>query len=149
MISPLSTVPSAALTANETDKARASKKSFVRQQEHFEHAQSQIQQHVESHLSVTTLYSSGPNYQYRVSPDGKRVIVSGDVSFDVSPSSNSPHETLHKAEIIKQAALAPNDPTPEDRRVSLQAQIMAIHAKGLIQESSEDKSLGQRINTRA
>ncbi|MGC8677083.1 MAG: putative metalloprotease CJM1_0395 family protein [Hydrogenobaculum sp.] len=59
---------------------------------------------------------------YVVGPNSKKYAVGGDVSIDVSPGP-TPQDTIRKMERVIKAALAPVDPSAQDRAVAAQAQI--------------------------
>jgi hypothetical protein len=63
--------------------------------------------------------------------------VAGEVSIDVSPA-QTPEQTIAKAKRIQAAALAPADPSSQDRAVAAQAAQMA--AKARIELSREEKN---------
>lgn len=60
-------------------------------------------------------------------PDGQLYAVSGEVPIDTSPG-RTPEETLEKARTIQRAALAPIDPSAQDRRVAALAARMEREA---------------------
>ncbi len=89
-----------------------------------------VRAHERAHLMAAgPLVVSGPHYVYKVGPDGKRYAVGGDVKIDVSPVPGNPEATIRKAERIVRAALAPLNPSPQDRMVAMKAQLMAQAAK--------------------
>ncbi len=55
--------------------------------------------------------------------------VGGEVSIDTSPVPGDPGATLQKARRIRQAALAPADPSAQDMRVAARASQMALEAR--------------------
>ena len=59
----------------------------------------------------------GANYQYKRGPDGKRYAIGGEVRIDTSKES-TPEKTIAKMRTVRAAALAPVDPSPQDRRVA-------------------------------
>ncbi|GAB6077782.1 putative metalloprotease CJM1_0395 family protein [Hydrogenobaculum acidophilum] len=72
---------------------------------------------------------TGPiNYKYVVGPDGKKYAVGGDVSIDVSPGP-TPQDTIRKMQRVIKAALAPIDPSAQDRAVAAQAQMLLEQAQ--------------------
>jgi hypothetical protein len=71
---------------------------------------------------------SGGSYTYQTGPDGKSYAVAGEVSISASYS-GSPQERLHQAETVRRAALAPADPSPQDRQVAAQAAAVAFQAR--------------------
>ncbi len=72
---------------------------------------------------------TGPvNYKYVVGPNGKKYAVGGDVSIDVSPGP-TPRDTIRKMQRVIKAALAPVDPSAQDRAVAAQAQMQLEQAQ--------------------
>jgi hypothetical protein len=94
----------------------------------------EVRAHERAHLSAAGGHAvSGANFTYQTGPDGKRYAVGGEVSIDISPES-SPEATLQKALIIQRAALAPAEPSTQDRRIAMEAEAMAVEARGDIRE---------------
>jgi hypothetical protein len=80
-------------------------------------------------------YARGaPHYEYVRGPDGRLYAVAGEVKIDTSPVPGDPEATLEKARAIKRAALAPANPSPQDRRVAALADRMAAKALMEIQK---------------
>jgi hypothetical protein len=71
----------------------------------------------------------GASYDYQSGPDGKRYAIGGHVDIDVSPVDGNPRATLAKAMIAQRAALAPADPSGQDRAVAASAAQMALQAQ--------------------
>lgn len=69
----------------------------------------------------------GASYSYETGPDGQRYAVGGEVTIDTSEG-RTPQETLEKSARIRAAALAPADPSPQDRKVAAMATQMAMQA---------------------
>jgi len=89
---------------------------------------------------------SGASFTYRQGPDGKEYAVAGEVQIDVSPA-KTPQETLTKAERIKAAALAPSDPSAQDRAVAAQATQMAREAQIELSDQKFEQSTGKENAT--
>lgn len=89
----------------------------------------QVRQHEMAHLAVSGgLATSGASYTYQKGPDGVNYAVGGEVSIDTSPG-RTPEDTIARARQIQAAALAPADPSGQDRSVAAQAQQMEIQAR--------------------
>lgn len=89
----------------------------------------QVRQHEMAHLAVSGgLATSGASFTYQKGPDGVNYAVGGEVSIDTSPG-RTPEETIARAQQIQAAALAPADPSGQDRSVAAQAQQMEIDAR--------------------
>ncbi|MFA5083115.1 MAG: putative metalloprotease CJM1_0395 family protein [Hydrogenophilaceae bacterium] len=91
-------------------------------------ADQKVREHEAAHLSAGAGLTSGASYQYTRGPDGKQYAVAGEVKIDVSPA-QTPQQTIDKAKRIQAAALAPADPSSQDRAVAAQAAQMAMQAQ--------------------
>ncbi len=88
-----------------------------------------VRTHEQAHLAAAGgLATSGATYGYQRGPDGVQYAVSGEVSIDMSPG-RTPQETIAKAERIQAAAVAPADPSPQDRSVASNAAKMKMQAQ--------------------
>ena len=102
-----------------------------------------VHQHEEAHRRAAGELAIGtPNYEYQTGPDGKRYAVAGDVKIETSKDSRGPAATIVKAMKIRMAALAPSDPSSQDRNVAAQAMKMEQEAQiELAQQKSEKSKL--------
>jgi hypothetical protein len=72
-------------------------------------------------------------------PDGRYYAVGGEVSIDTSKE-RDPEATIEKAARIRQAALAPADPSAQDRKVAAEATRMEAEARAeLIQKRQREE----------
>lgn len=98
----------------------------------------EIRRHEEAHANVGGPYAGAPRYQYVTGPDGKQYAVSGQVSIDASPIPGNPEATIQKLRIVQRAALAPAEPSSQDRQVAATAQRGILEARQeLAQERAE------------
>lgn len=82
----------------------------------------EVRQHEAAHAAAAGPHASGgPSYEYETGPDGKRYAVGGEVRIDTSPVEGDPAATIAKMEQIRAAALAPADPSGQDRSVAARA----------------------------
>lgn len=89
----------------------------------------EVRAHEEQHAARAGSYAKGgPQYEYKMGPDGKQYAVSGRVNVDTSPVQGNPRATLQKARILRQVAQAPAKPSDADRAVAAQAARMALDA---------------------
>lgn len=96
-----------------------------------------VRQHEMAHLAASGgLAISGATYSFQRGPDGVAYAIGGEVRIDVSPG-RTPQETIARAATIIAAALAPADPSPQDRAVAAQARQMAQQAR---QEAAQQQS---------
>ncbi|MET0091459.1 MAG: putative metalloprotease CJM1_0395 family protein [Candidatus Thiodiazotropha sp.] len=88
----------------------------------------EVKAHEAAHRAASGGMASGGSYTYQTGPDGRSYAVGGEVSISGSYS-GSPEEIIRQAETIQRAALAPADPSPQDRRVAAQAAAIAAQAR--------------------
>ncbi|WP_045855587.1 putative metalloprotease CJM1_0395 family protein [Teredinibacter purpureus] len=88
----------------------------------------EVRAHEQAHSSVGGQHAGAAQYQYENGPDGVRYAVGGEVPINVGREA-SPEATLRKAEIVKRAALAPAEPSPQDRRVAAEASRLQADAQ--------------------
>lgn len=104
-----------------------------------------VRAHEQAHLSAgAELVRGGPSFTYTTGPDGRRYAVAGEVSIDTTPG-RTPEDTVPKARHIRAAALAPADPSVQDRSVAAQASQMerqALQALVLQQSKAAAESAG-------
>lgn len=100
-----------------------------------------VHAHEQAHLAAAGGYArSGAIYEFKTGPDGKQYAVGGHVNIDASPIANDPKATISKERVVQRAALAPADPSAQDRSVASQA--AAEIAKAQQEESAENKQPG-------
>jgi hypothetical protein len=99
----------------------------------------EVRAHEQAHAAVGGQYAGSPTYSFARGPDGVAYAVGGEVSIDTSAVPGDPEATLRKAQIIRAAASAPAEPSPQDRRVAAQAASLENEARAQLaaQSSSE------------
>ncbi|RIX49036.1 MAG: hypothetical protein D3M94_03815 [Rhodocyclales bacterium GT-UBC] len=104
----------------------------------------QVRQHEQAHLAASGgLATSGASYTYQKGPDGVNYAIGGEVNINTSPG-RTPEETIRRAETIRAAALAPADPSGQDRAVAASAEKMAQEARSeLAQQSTATPGKGE------
>ncbi len=81
----------------------------------------EVKAHERAHLAAAHGFArGGAHYEYQAGPDGRRYAVGGEVSIDTS-AERDPEATVRKMEIVRRAALAPKNPSAQDRRVAASA----------------------------
>ncbi len=88
----------------------------------------EVRAHEQAHMAVGGQYAGAAKYQYERGPDGVSYAVSGEVPIDVSKAA-TPAETMQKAQVVRRAALAPADPSPQDRSVAAMATQLEAEAR--------------------
>lgn len=132
--------PSAAGRA-EQDKTRADAEKAVENQRRAREEQliqneikmlaardREVRAHEQAHVAAGGQYAGAATYQYQRGPNGVNYAVGGEVSISTSEEP-TPEATLRKAQIIRRAALAPAEPSPQDRKVAAMATQMESAAR--------------------
>ena len=90
----------------------------------------EVRAHEQAHVAAGGQHvRGGVQYEYATGPDGRRYAVGGEVSIDTSPVSGDPDATIRKAQAIRRAALAPAEPSGQDRRAAAAAGQMEAKAR--------------------
>jgi hypothetical protein len=111
-----------------------------KQVEDLRQKDSHVRSHENAHLAAAgNLARGGPKFEFETGPDGKRYAVAGEVPIDTNPD-KEPAATLRKASRIRAAALAPSDPSPQDRRVAADAESMAANAQKELNQVNTEKT---------
>lgn len=95
----------------------------------------EVRVHENAHKSAGGQYAAAPTYTYETGPDGKRYITDGEVSIDIGEEKD-PQATIEKMQVVKRAAMAPAEPSGQDRKVYQEANQKEAAAR---QELAEDK----------
>jgi len=103
----------------------------------------EVRQHEQAHLAVADGYArGGANYSYTTGPDGKQYATGGEVSIDVSPAATA-EATIRKMEIVKRAAVAPANPSGQDRAVYATASKVEMKAERELAEEQQAETAGE------
>ena len=106
-------------------------------------ADRRVRAHEQAHIAVGgDLVRGGATFSYATGPDDKRYAVAGEVSIDTSPG-RTPEETIPKAQHIRETALAPVDPSPQDRSVAAKATQMEGNARGELSAQRQSEAQGK------
>lgn len=100
----------------------------------------EVRAHEAAHAAAAgSVATGGPQFTFTRGSDGRLYAVGGEVNIDTSPVPNDPEATIQKARTIRAAALAPANPSAQDRAVAAQASQMEAQARReLQQERTED-----------
>jgi hypothetical protein len=88
----------------------------------------EVRAHEQAHVAAGGQYAGAATYQFQRGPNGVNYAVGGEVQISTSAEA-TPEATLRKAQIIRRAALAPAEPSPQDRRVAAMATQMESAAR--------------------
>jgi len=93
----------------------------------------EVRVHEAAHAAVGGQYAGSPSYEFTRGPDGKNYATAGEVGISVSEA-NDPQATIEKARVIQAAALAPAQPSAQDRLVAAEAARMELNAQAELQQ---------------
>lgn len=89
----------------------------------------EVRTHEQAHLAAAGPHArGGATYEYQSGPDGQRYAIGGEVQIDTSPVEGDPAATIRKAQQVRAAALAPAEPSAQDRAVAGAASKMEAEA---------------------
>lgn len=101
----------------------------------------EVRAHEQAHLSAGAgIVTGGPTYSYQTGPDGQKYAIGGEVQI-VSSAESTPEETISKMQQVIRAALAPAEPSSQDRQVASSASKIQAQARAeLYQQTTEQIS---------
>lgn len=112
----------------EQPRQAAEQQRIQQQVQQLKAQEEKVKAHEAAHKAAGGQYASSATYTYRPGPDGRSYIVGGEVQIDMS-AGQTPRETIAKMQIVQRAALAPADPSGQDRAVAAQAAAQAAQAQ--------------------
>ena len=80
-----------------------------------------VKAHEQAHSSVGGAFTGTASFSYETGSDGVLYAVDGEVQADLSDVAGDPAATVSKMEQVQRAALAPAEPSLQDRQVAAQA----------------------------
>ncbi|MEO0436943.1 MAG: putative metalloprotease CJM1_0395 family protein [Pseudomonadota bacterium] len=98
----------------------------------------EVRAHEQAHANVGGRFAGAPTYTFQRGPDGRQYAVGGEVAIDVSPVPGDPQATIEKARIVRRAALAPAEPSTQDRRVAAEATAIEQQARAELLAQEND-----------
>lgn len=107
----------------------------------------EVRAHEHAHSAAAGgLAKGGATFTYERGPDGRQYAVGGEVSIDTSPIAGDPEATIRKAQQIRAAALAPADPSSQDRAVAASTAALEAQAR---QELAKEKEEAKKESSEA
>lgn len=100
----------------------------------------EVRAHEAAHQSVGGQYAGSMSFTYQRGPDGAQYAIGGEVPVDVSPVEGNPQATLEKMRIVRAAALAPAQPSGQDRAVAAQAMQTMLEAQSELATQGSGKA---------
>jgi hypothetical protein len=101
-----------------------------RELEELKQRDREVRAHEAAHQAAAGGHAQGgASFSYQRGPDGRLYAVGGEVSIDTSKVAGDPEATLRKAQEVQRAAMAPAEPSSQDRQVAAEAAAMAMQAR--------------------
>jgi hypothetical protein len=88
----------------------------------------EVRAHEAAHAAAAGSLGGGASFEYTTGPDGRSYAIGGEVPVRIS-SGRTPEETLRNAAQVRSAALAPAEPSAQDRAVAVEAAAMEAAAR--------------------
>ena len=99
----------------------------------------EVRAHEQAHQSVGGQYAGSMSFTYERGPDGAQYAVGGEVSIDVSPVEGDPQATIEKMRVVRAAAMAPAQPSGQDRAVAAQAMQTMLQAQAEMAAGEDER----------
>lgn len=147
---PILQVKTAIGASSQYSQAKAQETAELAKQEEEEQAviaklkarDAEVRAHEAAHQAAGSGLTGGATYTYQTGPDGKRYAIGGEVSIDLSTESD-PEANISKMQRVKSAALAPADPSGQDRAVARAAQMEIQNSQRELREETASGAPGK------
>lgn len=106
-----------------------------------------VRAHEAAHAAVGGRYAGTPSYSFQRGPNGKLFAVGGSVPIDTKPVPGDPQATIDKALTVQRAALAPTQPSSQDRAIAAKAAQMVVKARAELRTSEYNDEESSPIET--
>ena len=97
-----------------------------RQLEELRRTDQEVRAHEQAHVAAG---GNNPRYDYQVGPDGQQYAVGGTTDIQVQAQGDDPDSKLAQAQKLRNAALAPADPSGQDLSVAGKANKIEAEAR--------------------
>ncbi len=117
-------------TSNPQKTSSSPNDSQSRELESLKQTDREVRAHEQAHVAAGGgLVRGAASFGYASGSDGKLYAISGEVSIDTSPVPDNPDATVQKMMQVTRAALAPAQPSGQDRAVASAATKMEGQAR--------------------
>jgi hypothetical protein len=118
-----------------------------RQLEQLQRRDREVRAHEQAHKAAGGRYAGAISYDFETGPDGRRYAVGGEVPIDLSEVPGDPEATVEKMRVVRRAALAPAEPSTQDRAVAAEAAAVERQARAEArQRRGQDPTTGAPAN---
>lgn len=121
--------PDSGPRSGESDNPQGLTEQELKQLTELKARDREVRAHEAAHQAVGGQYAGAMSFTYQRGPDGAQYAVGGEVSIDLSPVQGDPQATIEKMRIVRAAAMAPAEPSGQDRAVAAQAMQIMLQAQ--------------------
>ncbi len=108
----------------------------------------EVRTHEQAHLAASGgLARGGASFSYTKGPDGKKYATGGEVSIEISPVEGNPKETIRRMQQVRKAALAPANPSSQDRSVAAQASREEAKARAELSNPKNEEDEKEKVKS--
>ncbi|HEY0707081.1 MAG TPA: putative metalloprotease CJM1_0395 family protein [Polyangia bacterium] len=100
----------------------------------------EVRAHEAAHMAAAGATGGGASFDYKIGPDGRHYAVGGEVPVRTAPA-KTPEEAIRNAAQLRAAALAPAQPSAQDRAVAAEAAAMEAAARAELAARRTEDSL--------
>jgi len=106
----------------------------------------EVRAHEAAHSAVGGQFAGSPSFTFQRGPDGVDYAIGGEVRISIPQGGASPEATLRALEQVQAAALAPAEPSEQDRQVAAQAasQAAELRVEIQVQEQEERQEIAEQ-----
>lgn len=114
------------------------------QVEELKQRDAEVRRHEQAHKTAAgSLATGGPSFEYQSGPDGGQYAIGGEVQIDTSAVPDNPQATIQKMQRVRAAALAPAEPSSQDRQVAAKAAQIERQAQAELREQETADETGE------
>jgi hypothetical protein len=102
----------------------------------------EVRAHESAHKAVAGSLAGGMSFSYQSGPDGRRYAIGGEVAIDTG-AERDPRATISKMQRVAAAALAPAQPSAQDRAIAAQSRAAMAAAQRELLNQEQAASAAQ------
>lgn len=124
-----------------TDPLKDATSSEYRELQELKQRDHEVREHEQAHIAAGGQYvRGGASYSYERGPDGRQYATGGEVAIDTSAIPDDPEATIRKMQVVRKAALAPAEPSAQDRSVAAEAATTESQARVELREQQTEET---------
>ena len=139
--------PPPPVEAQSTEAEEAVSEAEAAQIDSLEARDQEVRTHEQAHATAGGAYAGSPTYEYQTGPNGRQYAIGGEVKIDTAPIAGDPSATIAKMDTVIRAALAPAEPSAQDRAVAATASKQRVEAQAELNAEKAAKLSGDDENS--